>query len=327
MTLPGGDDGRLLVVLGPTGTGKSDLALSLAGALDGEIVGCDAVQVYRGFDRATAKPSLGDRRRVVHHLVDSVDPGIDFSLADYVRDAEIAIEAIRGRGRLPIVVGGTGLYLRGLLRGVMPAPPRDPQLRARLRRVVERGGHARLRRWLARRDPDSAARIAAGDTQRTIRALEMLLSDANWSQRLASSGTWTEGDERFVSLKIGLDTDRESLGARLDARVERFFEEGLVEEVRDLLGRGVPRTANAFKAIGYREVLRAIEEGTTAGSVVDEVRKNTRRYSKRQRSWFRKEPGVVWLDGGRATSMLLAEVLRIWRRDDPSPDVPDAPPL
>jgi len=327
MTPPGGDGGRLLVVLGPTGTGKSDLAMALAGALEGEIVGCDALQVYRGFDRATAKPSLEDRRRVAHHLVDCVDPRIDFSLADYVRDAEIAIDAIRERGRLPIVVGGTGLYLRGLLYGVMPAPPRDPQLRARLRRVVERGGHARLRRWLARRDPDSAARIAAGDTQRTVRALEILLSDASWSQRLASSGTWAGGDERFGSLKIGLDMDRESLRSRLDARVERFFEEGLVEEVRDLLNRGVPRTANAFKAIGYREVLRAIEEGTTIDTVIDEVRKNTWRYSKRQRSWFRKERGVAWLDGRDATSILLASALRLWRGKGSPPDTPESPPV
>jgi tRNA dimethylallyltransferase len=321
----GGDRGRLLVVLGPTGTGKSELAMALAEALEGEIVGCDAVQVYRGFDRATAKPSLEDRRRVAHHLVDCVDPRIDFSLADYVRDAEIAIEAILRRGRLPVVVGGTGLYLRGLLRGVMPAPPRNPILRARLRRVVERGGHERLRRWLARRDPDSAARIAAGDTQRTVRALEMLLSDANWSQRLAASGTWTEGGERFCTLKIGLDMDRDSLGSRLDARVKRFFEAGLVEEVRDLLSRGVPRTANAFKAIGYREVLRAIEEGTPADAVVDEVRRNTRRYSKRQRSWFRKEREVVWLDGRGATAVLLSNVLRLWRGEGSSKRSPESP--
>lgn len=303
---------RLLVVVGPTGTGKSALALELARELDGEIVGCDAVQVYRGFDVATAKPGPEERAAAVHHLVDCVDPTTDFSLADYVREAERAVSGIGVRGRVPIVVGGTGLYLRGLLRGVVAAPPRDAALRARLRRIVERGGRMRLRRLLARRDPGSARRVAPGDTQRLLRALELALSGPSWSDRLAAQGNWARGRERYASLKIGLHVEPRRLAAALDLRVAGFFAAGLVEEVRELLRRGVPPTANAFKAIGYREVLRGLAAGAEPEQVLAETRRSTRRYAKRQRTWFRKEPGVVWLDVEREGEPLLDTVLRLW---------------
>ncbi len=307
-------DERLLVILGPTGSGKSALALALGVELLGEIVGCDALQVYSGFDRATAKPTAVERRRVPHHLIDCVDPCRDFSLAEYVRAAERAIGEIRHRGRVPLVVGGSGLYLRGLLRGVVEAPGRDAQLRSRLLRIVERGGAVRLHRWLEARDPRSALRIAAGDTQRLIRALELAHSAASWSERLAESGSWAGGTERFRSLKVGLDPGRERLGARLDARVDRFFESGLIEEVRALLAAGVPQTANAFKAIGYREVLRSLGGDPPRGDSAElraEVRQNTRRYAKRQRTWFRREAGVVWLDATTETVEQKARVLEL----------------
>jgi tRNA dimethylallyltransferase len=289
--------------------------LRVAEQLGGEIIGCDALQVYTGFDVATAKPTLEDRRRVPHHLVDELDPRRDFNMADFVRAADRLVTEIRARGRVPLIAGGTGLYLRGLLRGVVDAPPRDDRLRERLRAVAERRGTPSLHRWLGRLDAESAARLSPADTQRVVRAMELALSGGTtWSRRLGDGGTWESGVERYDALKIGLDTDRERLSRRLDARVEQFFEAGLVEEVRGLLDAGVPRSANAFKAIGYREVLGALEERGDLAQVPQEVKKNTRRYAKRQRTWFRKEPGVIWMDAAQDTAALTERVVALWRR-------------
>ncbi len=306
------------MVLGSTATGKSSLAMDLACALGGEIVGCDAIQVYRGLDIGTAKPSKADRERIPHHLIDHVDPLRDYSLAEYVPEAEQAIAAVDRRGRVPIVVGGTGLYLRGLLRGIISAPSRDATFRARLRSIAERGGSARLHRLLNRHDPTAAARIAPADLQRVIRALELVAEGTSWSGRLARRGTWsTSATERYPSLKIGLAGDPQWLSGRIDRRVEQFFEGGLVDEVRQLLSRGVPRAANAFKAIGYREVLAAIDSGRDPEAAAEEIRRSTRRYSKRQRTWFKKEPGVSWIDAAEDRAGLLQRVLRLWSGRDP----------
>jgi tRNA dimethylallyltransferase len=247
--------------------------------------------------------------------VDEVDPATDFNLADYVRRADAVILATRERGALPIICGGTGLYLRGLLRGVVDAPARDERLRERLRNVARRRGPQSLHRWLARVDPESARRLTQGDTQRIVRALELALSGGpSWSRRLREEGTWESGVERYDALKIGLDADRELLNRRLDARVDLFFESGLVEEVRGLLAAGVPATANAFKAIGYREVLGALRAGEDPQAVREDVKRNTRRYAKRQRTWFRKEPGVCWLDAMEGSDRLAEKVTGMWRR-------------
>ncbi len=304
----------LLVVLGPTGTGKSRAALEVARLLRGEIVGCDAYQVYRGLDAATGKPSAEFRRAVPHHLVDCVDPRTDLSMADYVRAADRAIATIAGSGRVPLVVGGNGLYLRGLLRGVIEAPARDPELRARLHRIIDKGGVRRLRTWLGRHDPETARRLRPGDVQRLVRAIELARGDgANWSERLKQAGTWASGRERYRTLKIGLDMDRDLHRERIDTRVDGFFAAGVVAEVARLLRQGVPRQANAFKAIGYREVLRAVQLGVDPESARDEVRKHTRRYAKRQRTWFRAEPGVVWLDAAEETRAIGRRVVERWR--------------
>jgi tRNA dimethylallyltransferase len=306
---------ELLVMVGPTGTGKSAFALDLAEALNGEIIGCDALQIYRGLDAATAKPSLEDRRRVRHHLIDCIDPCHDFTLADYVKRAEGAILQIQERGSIPLVVGGTGMYLRGLLRGVLAAPPRDDELRRRLRGIAGRGGSRHLRKWLERFDPDSARRIPPADLQRTIRAIELARTPgANWSERLKGEGTWDGARERYSSLKIGLDLDREALHRTLDARVDAFFSSGLVDEVRRLLREGVPASANAFKAIGYREVLRSLERGDDPDRVREAVKRSTRRYSKKQRTWFRGENDVEWLDSREDGTQLVEHIVRLWRR-------------
>ena len=268
---------------------------------------------YRGFDVATAKPSEQQRARIPHHLVDCIDPRLDFNMADYVREAERLVADIRARGRLPIVAGGSGMYLRGLLRGVVDAPPRDTRLRRRLCAIAERKGAPSLHRWLSRKDPGSAERIAPGDTQRIVRAMELALSgEATWSERLSRQGSWACGSDRYRALKIGLDMERDALVGRTDARVESFMDAGLVEEVERLLRAGVPRESNAFKAIGYREVLSALGAGFDAAAVAEEIRRNTRRYAKRQRTWFRKEPGVVWLDAAEDVDRLVMQVLMLY---------------
>jgi tRNA dimethylallyltransferase len=281
--------------------------------LGGEIVGCDALQVYRGLDAATAKPAPSDRERVPHWLIDIVDPRHDYSVADYVRDADAAIADILGRGRVPVVVGGTGMYLRGLLKGIVAAPPRDEALRARLRGLIARFGAARLHRWLTRLDAASAARVRPQDAQRIVRALELALPRGDtWSLRLERSGTWSRDEERYRSIKFGLDLDRELLGARLAARVDAFYPAPLVGEVARLIDAGVPATANAFKGIGYREVLAAQAHGGDPTAVREAIVIATRQYAKRQRTWFRKEAGLIWLDAGVGLETLAARIVDAW---------------
>jgi tRNA dimethylallyltransferase len=309
-----------VIIVGPTGTGKSELAVRVAEALRGEIVGCDALQLYRGFDAATAKPTAEQHARVPHHLVDVLDPDATCSVGDYAQLATMAVAEIRARGAVPVVVGGSGMYLRGLLRGVVAAPPRNPVLLERLRAIVARGGSSRLHRWLQRLDPDSAHRLAPADGQRIVRALELaLLTDTTLSERLRRDGTWSNaegavgsGEDKYPALKIGLDMERGELNRRLAKRVDGFFRAGLVSEVRQLLER-VPRHANAFRGIGYREVVGSIEAGSDPAEVRDLICRNTRRYTKRQRTWFRKEPGLQWLDAGSDPGALTDDVLRLWR--------------
>ena len=277
------------------------------------MVGCDALQVYRGLDAATAKPSRDERERVPHWLLDIADPRCDYSLAEYVRDADAAIAAILARGSVPVVVGGSGMYLRGLLKGIVAALPRDEALRARLTAQIARFGARRVHRLLATLDPESAKRVGPEDAQRIVRALELaLLSGETWSATLARSGTWSGGEERYRALKFGLDLDRNVLASRLAARVGAFFEADLEGEVDRLLAQGVPETANAFKGIGYREILGAKRQGRDAADTREAIVVATRQYAKRQRTWFRKEPGLVWLDASSGIDALVATVVSAW---------------
>jgi len=307
---------RLLVVVGPTGTGKSELAMVLAERLDGEIIGCDALQVYRGFDAATAKPSRADLRRIPHHLVDHISPHEPHTMANFVDLARRTIDELHERGKVPVLAGGTGLYLRALLRGIVDVPPTDHALRERLKGMVRKYGASRLHRWLTRLDGESAERLLPGDSQRIVRALELALGGGTtWSQRLEGEGTWQAEEEHYRSLKIGLDMDRARLRERLDRRVDLFFEAGLVEEVQGLLRDGVPETANAFKAIGYREILEALHEGDPPETAAEKIKRNTWRYSKRQRTWFRREPGIVWMDVEAGLEQLVEATLSLWNDD------------
>jgi tRNA dimethylallyltransferase len=289
----------LLVVLGPTAVGKSEFALLACERFGGEVLSVDSMQVYRGFDRGTAKPEADERRRVPHHGVDLADPRRDFSLGDFVRAAEQAIAAICARGRLPVLVGGTGLYLRGLLKGIVEAPRRDEGLRQRLRMTAARRGQPFLHRLLGRLDPEAASRVPPRDRQRTVRALEVRIAGGQSLAGLIREAPF--GPDRGRTIKIGLDMDRAVLYGRIDARVLRFFEAGLVDEVRDLLKGGVPETANAFKGLGYREVLRHLRGEIDRAAAIALTQRNTRRYAKRQWTWFRREEGVRWfrVDPGR----------------------------
>lgn len=284
---------RILVIAGPTGVGKSDLAVALAGRLGGEIVGADSMQVYRGLDAGTAKPSARERRLVPHHLIDHVDPRRDYSAGDYARDADAAIGGIAARGRLPVVAGGTGLYLRALLRGLVEAPRRQPELRERLNRVAARRGTAALHRMLRRRDPAAVERIPPADRQRLVRALEVALSGERPLAGLIDSHRF--GEERYPALRAGVDMEDSLLLPRLERRVrEMFAEDRLVREVEGLLEAGVGPRANAFKALGYREVLAWMRGEIPRAEVEERTLRNTRRYVKRQRTWFRREPGFFW---------------------------------
>ncbi len=289
-----GEGAPLLVVVGPTAVGKSEFALRACERFGGEIVGADSMQVYRGLDRGTAKPGPRELRRVPHHGIDLAEPGEDFSLGDFVRYAEAAIDSIRRRGRLPVVVGGTGLYLRGLLKGIAEAPRRDEALRARLRALAERRGPAGLHRLLARVDPAGAARLPPADRQRLVRALEVYFVARRGLSDLIGESPF--GPDRFATVKVGLSMARESLYRLIDARVDRFFAEGLVDEVRRLLEAGRAEAANAFKALGYRETLRHLRGELSLAEAVALTKRNTRRYAKRQWTWFRREEGVAWFE-------------------------------
>jgi tRNA dimethylallyltransferase len=284
----------LLVILGPTAVGKSDLALLACERCDGEIVSVDSMQVYRGLDAATGKPDARARSRVPHHGIDLADPRRDFSLGDFVRAATATVEAIRSRGRLAVLVGGTGLYLRGLLRGIAEAPRRDAALRERLDGIGAARGVQFLHRMLRRVDPGAAARLPPRDRQRLVRALEVFFAGRRPLSELIGAAPF--GPERWPAVKIGLDVPRERLGRLIDERVGRFFAAGLVDEVRGLLRAGVPESANAFKALGYRETLRHLRGGLTLEQAVAATRRATRRYAKRQQTWFRKEAGVTWFE-------------------------------
>jgi len=285
---------EVVFILGPTGTGKSDLAVAAARELGGEIISADSMQVYRGFDIGTAKLSRSEMGGIPHHLIDCCDPRETFSAGDFQREAEHLIEEIAGSGRLPIVAGGTGLYIRALLLGLAPAGPAGRDLRDRLRRRAEERGIEAMHRLLGRLDPPMAERLLPVDTQRVLRALEYRIGSG---RRLSSAIARNRfGGERFEALKIGLAIPRAELRRRIDRRVDAMFAAGLVDEVRGLLDAGVPRDAKAFRAIGYREILSYLQKEVSLEETKEEIKRATKQYAKRQCTWFRREPGIIWVE-------------------------------
>ena len=308
-------DGRpLLAIYGPTGTGKTALAVRLADRLPLHLVSCDAVQVYRDLRAAAAKPE-GDEWRHPWALVDVAEPDRDMDMGRWVRAAEAECRWAWRAGRIPAVVGGTGMYLRGLVKGLAPAPPRDEALRARLRRLAARHSVPWLHRVLGRLDPASAARLGRRDEKRIVRALEVRLATGRSLAGL--QGEAWRGPDRFDVLRVMLDMPRAELYARLDRRVERFFDRGLVTEVRWLLGpRGVPSAANSLKGIGYREVVDVLRgrEPDDGLALLERVQRNSRRYAKRQWTWFRREGSDLVLDSRRPLEECAEEVVEAVRR-------------
>jgi len=284
----------LPVVLGPTGSGKSELGIRIAQELGGEIVNCDSVQIYRRFQIGTAKVPESERRGIPHHLIDLVEPGELFTAGDYARAGRTVLAEISGRGRIPVVVGGTGFYLRALLEGLSPGPPRQDALRARLqRREQKRAGS--LHRILTRLDPAAAARIHRNDLNKTLRALEVrLLAGRPITKLFAEGRSPLQG---FRPIKIGLSPERDLLYRKLDLRAAAMFQRGLMAEVRDLLASGVPAHAKPFESLGYQQALQAARGLITEEQAIESTQRETRRYAKRQLTWFRKEQDVYWLEG------------------------------
>jgi tRNA dimethylallyltransferase len=284
----------LVAVLGPTGSGKSDLGLEIALAFGGEIVNCDSLQVYRHFDLGTAKLRLEERRGVAHHLIDVADPGDLFTAGEYARRARAVLADISARGKIPVVAGGTGFYLRALLDGLFPGPSRDQDLRDRLAaREARRPGS--LHRVLARLDPAAAERIHPHDVPKVTRALELCIT-----MRRPVSDLFRRGRDALAgyrSLKIGLEPPRDTLYERLDARCRRMFETGLMDEVRGILEMGFAPTIKPFESHGYKQALQMLRGELTLKEAIFYAQRNTRRYAKRQMTWFRQERGIAWLKG------------------------------
>lgn len=283
-----------VAILGPTASGKTRLALDLARQFQGEIVSCDAIQVYRGMDIGTAKTSKAEQNIVPHHMLDVQQPDQDFSAGDYQRMAREAIRGITSRGHVPFIAGGTGFYLRALVDGLFEGPPRSEELRARMRNIIRRKNTATLHRALQKIDPSSAARIMQTDAERIIRAYEVYLLTGKtmtwWQQQPRDAFTG------YCWLKIGINLPREQLYERINRRVDEMYEAGFLDEVRDLLHK-YPRTAHAFKAIGYRQAADHLEGKLSLDQAIEDTRKESRHYAKRQLTWFRSETGIIWLEG------------------------------
>jgi len=294
---PSSGDARdlpLVAIIGPTGSGKSGLALDIAEEFNGEIVNCDSLQVYRHFDLGTAKLPPTAWRGVPHHLIDVVNPDEVFTAGAYARLARSTVAQISGRGRLAVIAGGTGFYLRALLDGLFAGPSRDQPLRDRLaRREKRRPGS--LHRLLTRLDPNAARTIHPHDEPKVTRALEVcLLARRPVSELFRLGRNPLLG---YQALKIGLLPDREALYQRLEERCGQMFEGGLVEEVRHILSLGFAETSKPFESHGYRQALQLLHGELTPKEALNYAQRNTRRYAKRQITWFRREPGLTWLKG------------------------------
>jgi tRNA dimethylallyltransferase len=303
---PSSDRPIVPAVVGPTAVGKTSVSLALAERFGGEIINADSMQVYRGFDIGTDKPGPAERARIPHHLLDIVDGRTQFTAADFAVRAAEAVDSISQRGRLPIIVGGSGLYIKALFEGLFPGPGRDDAVRAALEEEARRDGWDGLRGRLLSLDPEYAAKIGPGDGIRIIRALEVrTVTGIPLSEHFRSTKSYLPG---YRPVLVGLRRDRAALYRRIDERVEQMFERGLVEEVRGLRAGGLEESAPPFKALGYRHVLRFLRGESTLEEAKAGTKADTRHYAKRQETWFRKTPGLVWFDaddGGAVAAHIL----------------------
>jgi tRNA dimethylallyltransferase len=305
-----------VLVLGPTGSGKTALSLTLAERFGGEIVSCDSVAVYRGMELGTAKPTREERARVPHHLIDVAAPDQPFTAGAYMKAARAALHEISARGRLPIVTGGTGLYLRALTEGLFAGPARQESLRARLASKAQRRGSAWLHRILGRLDPASAQRIHANDTPKLIRAIEVCLAARKPMSEVMARDPLTG----FRLLRVGLNPPRTALYKKLNARCAAMFAAGLIEETRGLLTRY--GRVKALDSLGYRQAMGVLDGSLSLEAAIAAAQQGHRNYAKRQLTWFRREPDVHWLarfGDDRETARVAADLIA-------SRNHPDAPP-
>ena len=304
------DDEPVVAVVGATATGKSDLAVDLALALGGEVVNADAMQLYRGMDIGTAKLTVAERRGVEHHQLDVLEVRDEASVAAYQRHARADVASIVGRGRVPVLAGGSGLYLRALLDR-LEIPPTDPAVRAGLEAELADVGPAVLHARLAEQDPAAAAAILPGNGRRVVRALEVVALTGR-----PFSATLPSGEYLRPTVQLGLVCDRETLDRRIAERVDRMWEAGLVDEVRGLLPAGLREGRTASRALGYAQVLAALEGACTDAEAREDTVRATRRFARRQESWFRRDRRIVWLPSGAPELLDRAlDVVRAARLD------------
>ena len=289
----------IICLAGPTASGKTALAVALAQALNGEVVSCDSMQVYKFMDIGTAKPTLAEMQGIPHHMIDVADPREDYSVSRYCKDAAPIVEDIVSRGKTAIIAGGTGLYMDSLIRGNDFAPFPSTGVREKLERQADAEGLEAMRSWLRSIDPEAEARIQ--DRKRLLRALEVYLETG---ETITEHNRRTQAlPPRFTPLWLGLDFEnRQSLYHRIDQRVTHMLEAGLLQEIRSLLQSGVPDTATAMQAIGYKEFVSALHGYGTVEAAADSVRQSSRRYAKRQLTWFRRNPAIHWLIRGDETN-------------------------
>lgn len=296
----------MVAILGATGTGKSSLALNVAEALGGEIVNCDSLQVFRYFDIGTAKLAPAERCGIPHHLIDIVNPDEIFTAGEYSRRARETIAAISARGRLPVICGGTGFYFRALVDGLFEGPARNAALRERLGAREERRPGS-LHRLLSRFDRDAARRIHPHDVPKVMRAVEVcLLARRPLSELFQGGRNELRG---YRTIRFVLQPDRERLYQRLDGRCRQMFEGGLIDEVRRILALGYPRSAKPFESHGYKQALQLLGGELSAEEAIELAQRNTRRYAKRQMTWFRGEPSVEWVRGFGDEAAVVEHVL------------------
>ncbi len=303
---------RLVVLIGPTAVGKTALSLALARRLDAEIISGDSMLFYRGFDIGTAKPTKEERAAVPHHFIDILAPEASFNVMDFQRLAREEIGRIAARGKLPLVVGGTGLYIKSLLEGyVFNETSGDRAYREKLERLAQEKGKAFVHGLLQEADPEAAARLHVNDFRRVVRALEVVsLGNEHISGQREAAG----GELAYDAYVIGLRRERQALYARIEERVDAMLEAGLADEVRSLLAEGVPHDCPAMKGIGYREMLAYLAGSMDLPLAAAEIKKATRHFAKRQLTWFRKMPYVHWYAASQGEELLLEKICTDIRR-------------
>jgi tRNA dimethylallyltransferase len=301
----------LIAVVGPTASGKSDLGIALAQRFDGEIVNCDSVQAYRGINVATAKVPMPERRGIPHHLIDIVEPTDNLTAVAWAEEAKKVIADIEARGKRAILVGGTGFYLRALTIRFFDSPEIDESIRPRLQRIIEKSGAERLHKMLARVDPKLAVKFAPKDWSRVTRALEVYFSSgkplSEWQERSPEEPTEFAGRLHYFAL----EPPREELYERINRRVDLMVERGLLEEIQTLIASGVPPTAKAFNAHGYKRFVEYLMGKRTLESAIEQMKLDTRHYAKRQWTWWRAQVNTHWLKGFGFEESVIAEASRV----------------